>query len=87
MQEKKLLIDILVTLNIKEWWQKNCAIYQNNEYTSLENKEVEPIQPVQMNIYQSNTYKKDLSWLYFNSEAKVQERQQTKDSSPAYPFL
>ena len=28
------------------------AIYQNNEYTSLENKEVEPVQPVQMNIYQ-----------------------------------
>ena len=87
MQGKNLLIDILVTLNIKEWWQKNCAVYQKNEYTSLENKEVEPIQPVQMNIYQSNTYKKDLSWLHFNSEAKVQERQQTKDSSPAYPFL
>ena len=28
------------------------AIYQNNEQTSLENKEVEPVQPVQMNIYQ-----------------------------------
>ena len=34
---------------------------------------------VQMNIYQSNTYRKDLSWLHFNNEPKVQERQQVKD--------
>ena len=29
---------------------ENCAIYQNNELTSLENKEVDPVQPVQMNM-------------------------------------
>ena len=29
---------------------------------SLENKEMEPVEPIQMNIYQSNTYRKDLSW-------------------------
>ena len=40
-----------------EWWQRNHAIYQKNKYTSLENKEVEPAQLVQMNIYQSNTYR------------------------------
>ena len=40
------------------------AIYQNNELTSLKNKEVEPVEPVQMNIYQSNTYRKDLSRLW-----------------------
>ena len=34
----------------------------------------EPLQPVQMNIYQSNTYIKDLSWLNFNNEPRVQER-------------
>ena len=39
------------------------AICQNNEYTSL--KEVEPVGPVHMNIYQSITYGKDLSWLHF----------------------
>ena len=37
------------------------AIYQNNEQTSLKNKEVEPVEPLQMNIYQSNTYRKDLN--------------------------
>ena len=31
----------------------------------------EPVEPVLMNIYQSNTYRKDLSWLYFDNEAKV----------------
>ena len=36
-------------------------IYQNNEQTSLKNKEVEPVEPLQMNIYQSNTYRKDLN--------------------------
>ena len=30
-------------------------------------------------IYQSNTYRKDLSWLYFDNEPWVQERQQVKD--------
>ena len=37
------------------------AIYQNNKQTSLKNKEVEPVEPLQMNIYQSNTYRKDLN--------------------------
>ena len=32
-----------------------------------------------MNIYQGNTYRKDLSWLHFNDESRVQERQQVKD--------
>ena len=32
-----------------------------------------------MNIYQSNTYKKDLTWLDFDDEPRVQERQQVKD--------
>ena len=30
--------------------------------------EVEPVQPVQMSIYQSNTYRKDLIWLHFGDE-------------------
>ena len=36
--------------NIYEWWQKNHAIYQNNERTSQKNKEKELFQPVHMNI-------------------------------------
>ena len=59
--------------------QKNHAIYQNNEYTSLENKEMEPVEPVQMNIYQSNAYRTDLSWLHFDNEPRVEQRQQVKD--------
>ena len=58
--------------------EKSC-IHQNNEQTSLENKEVEPVEPVQMSNYHINTYKKDLSWLHFNDEPRVQERQQARD--------
>ena len=38
--------------------------------------EVEPVGPVQMKIYQSNTCRKDLSWVHFDDEPRVQERQQ-----------
>ena len=41
--------------------------------------EVEPVQAVQMNICQSNTYRKDLRWLHFDDEPRVQERQKVKD--------
>ena len=44
---------------------------QNNEQISLENKEVEPVEPAQMNIYQSNAYTKDLAWLHFYNEPRV----------------
>ena len=65
--------------NIQEQRQKNHAIYQNNKQTSLENKELEPVQPVQMNTYQSNTYRKVLSWLHFDDEPMVRERRKKKD--------
>ena len=77
-------IDILVTSQLGEWWQKNYAIYQKNEETSLENTEMEPVDPAQMNIYQSNNFKKDLSWLHFDDEPRVQERQQMKDQQPRH---
>ena len=32
---------------------------------------MEPVQPVQMNVYQSNSYRKDLSWLNFDDEPRV----------------
>ena len=44
--------------------------------TFLESKEVEPVKKVQMNIFQSNTYRKELSWLHFIDEPRVQERKQ-----------
>ena len=32
---------------------------------------MEAVQPVQMNIYQSNTYGKDLDWLHFDDKPRV----------------
>ena len=40
----------------------------------MKNKEVEPAEPDQMNICQSNTYRKELSWQHFEDEPRVQER-------------
>ena len=40
---------------------------------------MKPVQPVQMNTYQINSYRKDLSWLYFDYEPRIQETQHVKD--------
>ena len=61
---------------------ENHAIYQNNQETSLKNKEVEPVEPVQKSIYQSNTNRKDFGWLHFDNESRVHERQQGKNQQP-----
>ena len=37
------------------------------------------VQQVQINIYQSNTCRKDLSWLHFDDQQRVRERQHVKD--------
>ena len=37
------------------------AIYQHNKDNSLQNKEVEPVEPIQMKVYQKHTYRKILS--------------------------
>ena len=50
-------IDILVTYR-----NGDRKIMQSKELTSHEKKEEEPVEPVLKNIYQSNTYRKDLSW-------------------------
>ena len=42
-------------------------------------KEVEPVKPVLKNIYQSNTYRKDLGWPNFDDMPRVEEKQQVKD--------
>ena len=46
---------------------------------SLEKKEVEPVDPVLKDIYQSNTYRKDLRWPHFNNEPRFQDKKQVKD--------
>ena len=35
-----------------------------------------------MNIYQSNTYRKNLSWLNFYDQSRASERQHVKDQQP-----
>ena len=40
---------------------------------------MEPVQPVQINIYPSNTYRDDLYWPYFDDEPRFQVRQQMRD--------
>ena len=42
----------------------------------------QPVQPILKNIYQSNTYRKDLRWPHFNDEPRVQEKEQVKDQQP-----
>ena len=37
---------------------------------------MEPVDPVQKNIYQSNTYSKDLTWLHFDDDPSIHEKQQ-----------
>ena len=51
------------------------------------NKEVEPAEPVQMNIYQSSAYRKDLSWLHFDDQPRVQDKQQVKDQQACISIL
>ena len=51
----------------------------------------EPARPVQMNIYQSNTYRKGFNWPHLAGKPSVQEKQQVLDQksctlvSVAYP--
>ena len=47
---------------------------------------MEPVQSVQMDIYQSNTYRKELSRLHFLDVSRVQERQQVNNPQ-SYIFV
>ena len=56
--------------------KKLCNL-ENSEWNCNINVEVEPVQPVQINIFQSNNYRKD--WLHFDDETRIQEMQQVKN--------
>ena len=90
---RKETVDIDIFVTSRNVDRKIVQSNQNNEQTSLENKKVEPVQPVQMNYCQGDTYRKQLSWLLFDDELKVQERQQVKKQpscifiSLAYPTI
>ena len=59
MEKETVDIDILVT---------------SRNGDSLEKKEVGTVEQVLKNIYQSNTYRKYLSWPHFDNEPRVQEK-------------
>ena len=63
-------------------------IMQSIRVTSrpLEKREIEPVEPVLKNIYQSRTYRKGLSWPHFDDEPRVQKKQQVKDKE-SYIFV
>ena len=67
--------------------EKSYAIYQNNEQTSFKKKGVEPVDPVWMNIYQSNTFRKDFSWLHLLMSQGFKKGKKWRADSPAYSFL
>ena len=48
---------------------------------------MESIQLVLMNIYQSNTYKEDLNWLYCSDDQQVQVKQQVKGQQYQIPVF
>ena len=58
---------------------ENHGIYQN--------KKVEPVEPVRMNIYQRNTYRNDLSRLHFDNEPRIYEKQQVKGQQSYIPVF
>ena len=48
---------------------------------------MKPVQPVQMNNYQSDTYRNDLSWLQFTNEPRLQEWQHMKEQQSYIPVF
>ena len=83
VQRKRLLIQ--TSLQHLGMVTEKSSIYQNKEQTSLEKKE--PVEPGLKNTYQSNTYRKKLSWPHFDNESpRVQEKQQVKDQQSCIFF-
>ena len=67
--ERKETVDIEILITSRR--NSDRKIMQPIRITS---ELAEPVQPVQMNIYQSNSYRNDLSWLHFDDEPRVKRR-------------
>ena len=65
MRKETVDIDILVTS--RNGGRKIIRI-TNRPPSGI--REVEPVETVQMNIYQSDIYRKDLNWLHFDDEPR-----------------
>ena len=71
---RKETVDIDILVTPRNGNRIQFSIIQSIRITSRP-----PSRKRKWNIYQSNTYKKDLSWLHFDNEPRVQEKQQVKD--------
>ena len=54
----------------------------NTKWTCHDIEELRPVKLIQVNIYQSHSYRKEVSWLNFDYEPRVPGRQQVKINSP-----
>ena len=61
-------IEILITSRRKGDRKMMQPIRITSEWNCYKYEEKEPVQPVQMDIYQSSSYRKDLNWLHFDDE-------------------
>ena len=66
-------------------YSKSCKLSENSIHFSQES--VESVQPVQMNIYQLNIYRKDVDWSYSANELRDQNKQQVWDQQSKTLFL
>ena len=82
---KKNCVDIDILITPRNWDQKEHAAHYNNKWVCHENEEVEPVQPVQMKIYQSNTYRIELSLLHLYNEPKIKKAVSERSTVPVSP--
>ena len=75
---RKETVDMAILVTSKNGGRKIMQSI-NKAQTLLEDEEVEPVEPVQINTEESNINTKDLSWPHFKNEPRVQGRQQAKN--------
>ena len=75
---RKETVEIHILVTSRNGDSKIMQAIRISNRPPLRKKEVQPVESFLKNIYQSNTYKRNLSWLHFNHEPRVQEKQQVK---------
>ena len=73
---RKETVDIDILVKSRNGDRKTMQSVRITSKPTSRKKEVEPVETLLKNIYQSNTYRKDLDWPHFNDEARVQEKLQ-----------
>ena len=53
--------------------------YRNGDRKIMQSIRIKSRPPSNNTSFQNNTYRKDFSWLYFDNEPRIQDRQQVKD--------